>query len=61
MGTARSGYTQWAERLAQKNPFISLTNGEIVGMAELEPDGFVDYFYVHPCWQNKESEKHCSR
>ena len=22
-------------------------------MAELEPDGFIDYFYVHPCWQNK--------
>jgi putative acetyltransferase len=44
---------QWAERLAQKNPFVALTNGELVGMAELEPDGFIDYFYVHPRWQNR--------
>jgi putative acetyltransferase len=45
--------TQWAERLAQKNPFVAITDGEVVGMAELEPDGFIDYFYVHPRWQNR--------
>ena len=26
---------------------------EIVGMAEIEPDGFIDYFYVHPAWQGR--------
>jgi putative acetyltransferase len=45
--------SQWAARLAQKNPFVALVNGEIVGMAEIEPDGFIDYFYVHPRWQGK--------
>ncbi len=42
---------QWADRLAQKNPFVAIVAEEIVGMAELEADGFIDYFYVHPHWQ----------
>lgn len=44
---------QWAERLAGKNPFVAIVGGEILGMAEVEPDGFIDYFYVHPRWQGK--------
>ena len=43
----------WGERLAQKNPFIAIVDGQIVGMAEIEADGFIDYFYVHPRWQHK--------
>jgi putative acetyltransferase len=42
---------RWTDRLAQKNPFVAIVEGEIVGMAELETDGFIDYFYVHPRWQ----------
>jgi len=45
--------SQWAVRLAQKNPFVAIVNEEIVGMAEIEPDGFIDYFYVHPTWQSR--------
>jgi putative acetyltransferase len=45
--------SQWADRLAQKNPFVAIVDDEIVGMAEIEPDGFIDYFYVHPRWQNR--------
>ena len=44
---------QWADRLAQKNPFVAVVDEEIVGMAEIEPDGFIDYFYVHPRWQDR--------
>lgn len=44
---------QWAERLAQKNPFVAIVGDQIVGMAELEGDGFIDYFYVHPESQNQ--------
>ena len=29
---------RWAERLAQKNPFIATVGDEIVGMAEIESD-----------------------
>src|SRR6516165_4242228 len=43
----------WGERLGQKNPFIAIVDGQIVGMAEIEPDGFIDDFYVHPRWQHK--------
>ena len=45
--------SQWADRLAQKNPFVAVVDEEIVGMAEIEPDGFIDYFYVHPGWQGR--------
>jgi len=44
---------QWKARLAQKNPFVAVADGEIVGMAEIERDGFIDYFYVHPRWQGR--------
>src|SRR5437660_1083472 len=44
---------QWADRLAQKNPFVAVVDEEIVGMAEIEPAGFIDYFYVHPRWQDR--------
>ena len=44
---------EWAERLAQKNPFVAIVGGRIVGMAEIEVDGFIDYFYVHPDWQGR--------
>ena len=32
---------------------LRIVGEEIVGMAELEADGFIDYFYVHPKWQGK--------
>src|SRR5436190_17713318 len=43
----------WVDRLVQKNPFVAIVDGHIVGMAEIEGDGFIDYFYVHPMWQGK--------
>ena len=44
---------EWAKRLAEKNPFVAVVEGRIVGMAEIEGDGFIDYFYVHPDWQGR--------
>ena len=44
---------EWAARLARKKPFVAVVDEEIVGMAEIEADGFIDYFYVHPGWQKK--------
>ena len=43
--------SQWAARLGRKNPFVAVVDEEIVGMAEVEP--FIDFFYVHPGWQNR--------
>ena len=44
---------EWAERVAEKNPFVAVVEREILGMAEIEGDGFIDYFYVHPDWQGR--------
>ena len=44
---------QWADRLAQTNPFVAVIDGQIVGMAEIATNGFIDFFYVHPKWQGK--------
>ena len=44
---------EWVDRLAQKKPFVAIVDEQMVGMAELEADGFIDYFYVHPRWQDK--------
>jgi putative acetyltransferase len=44
---------QWSDRLTRKNPFVAIVGEEVVGMAEIEADGFIDYFYVHPKWQGR--------
>jgi putative acetyltransferase len=44
---------EWSERCIQKNPFVAIIEDRIVGMAELEEDGFVDYFYVSPDFQGQ--------
>jgi putative acetyltransferase len=42
---------EWANRIAEQNPFVAIVDGLPVGMAELEDTGFIDYFYVHPEFQ----------
>lgn len=44
---------EWAHRLQSKNPFVALSESQIVGMAELDDTGFIDYFYVHPDYQRQ--------
>jgi len=44
---------EWDERLRVKNPFVAIVGEEIVGMAEIDCEGFIDYFYVHPDYQGK--------
>ena len=44
---------KWNDRLVQKNPFVAVQGGDIIGMAEIEADGFIDYFYVHPKAQGR--------
>jgi GNAT superfamily N-acetyltransferase len=35
----------WRERVRGKNPFVAEEDGKILGFAELEDDGHIDYFY----------------
>ena len=44
---------EWRERISKKKPFVAVENNKIVGFAELENDGHIDYFYVHHEWQGK--------
>ena len=44
---------EWKERVREKNPFVAVEDGNIIGFAELESDGQINYFYVHHKWQGK--------
>lgn len=41
----------WAQRIERINPFVAELQGEIVGYADLQQDGYIDHFFVsgeHP-------------
>jgi len=40
-----SDMPRWKERIRAKNPFVAEESGTILGFAELEHDGHIDYFY----------------
>jgi GNAT superfamily N-acetyltransferase len=44
---------KWKDRIESRNPFVAERDGAILGFAELEPDGHIDYFYCHHQWQRK--------
>lgn len=37
---------EWRERIRHLNPFVAARDGEIMGFAELEPNGHIERFYV---------------
>lgn len=43
----------WAVRLAQSEPFVALHNEEIVGFADVQTDGYIDFFFCHQAYQGK--------
>ncbi|WP_020680930.1 GNAT family N-acetyltransferase [Marinobacterium rhizophilum] len=44
-------YGVWAARLERRQPLVAEQDGLIQGFIELEPDGHIDCFYVHPNFQ----------
>lgn len=44
---------EWRKRIKEKNPFVALQDKKIIGFAELEVNGHIDYFYTHHQWQGK--------
>jgi putative acetyltransferase len=43
--------TRWEKKVRAINPFVAEMNGELVGYADLQSDGYIDHFYVcglHP-------------
>lgn len=45
--------SEWRKRIEIKNPFVVVEDGAILGFAELESNGHIDYFYTHHKWQGK--------
>lgn len=48
-------YDHWLERLNRKQPIVAVDSDKatVLGFAELDPDGHIDCFYVHPDHQRK--------
>ena len=44
---------KWKRRCDGKKPFLVVEKDQILGFAELENDGHIDCFYVHPEHQKK--------
>jgi len=41
----------WQKRVSDMNPFIAELNGEVVGFADLQSDGYIDHFFCHSEYQ----------
>ena len=37
---------RWAARVVALQPFVAEIDGAVVGYADLQPDGYIDHFYV---------------
>ncbi len=38
---------RWRRRMGDLRPFICTVDDQIAGYADLQPDGYIDHFYVH--------------
>jgi len=36
----------WADQVRKNQPFVAEIDGEVVGYADVQPDGYIDQFYV---------------
>ena len=43
----------WARRLLESEPFVALDNDTIVGFADVQSDGYIDFFFCHHAYQGK--------
>lgn len=43
----------WAMRIMQSEPFVALDNDTIVGFADVQNDGYIDFFFCHHAYQGK--------
>ena len=41
----------WAVSVAQLNPYVAVLNSRLVGYTEIQSDGLIDHFFVHPDYQ----------
>lgn len=36
----------WNRKIRQINPFVAVLSGELVGYADIQPNGYIDHFFV---------------
>lgn len=36
----------WVEKIRKNQPFVAELNGQLVGYADIQPNGFIDHFFV---------------
>ena len=41
----------WLKRIDDMKPFIAEINGQVVGFADLQQDGYIDHFFCHADYQ----------
>lgn len=41
-----AAHEAWSARIAQLNPFVAELDGTVVGYADLQPNGYIDHFFV---------------
>ena len=44
-------YDQWRSRLAGKGIYVAIIADKVVGVMDLESDGYIDFAYTHPQFQ----------
>ncbi len=44
---------QWSARIHGISPFVVDREGVLVGYADIQPNGYIDHFYVHHQWQRR--------
>jgi putative acetyltransferase len=43
----------WATRLMESDPFVAVDNDTIVGFADVQADGYIDFFFCHQNYQGR--------
>lgn len=51
--SAASDQAHWLCRVKALHPFVVEVGREIVGYADVQPDGYIDHFYVSGAWAGK--------
>ena len=44
---------RWRTRIEGIDPFVCVTEDQIVGYSDLQPSGLIDHFFVHHQWQRR--------
>jgi len=45
--------SKWTQRVKEMNPFVAEIDGNIVGYADVQSDGYIDHFFCHFEYQGR--------